>query len=210
MELILLLLLIITICSLIRIEHFANQSPSLLNQMKTLVDEDTNMSADLDEKHQEIIDKIKNFNAETTQFETEINRLNTTDIPNLRKELNINEPQLLPCKSQYMARIEVIKKDELQKILNDTTNCSQEKIKYIKQKSEYESKLGKITFDKMQITNQIESLRATYKSILEEYEKKQKELDTLKSTYNGLQQNLSSQRSKFNSCVASRAAMPIR
>ena len=191
MELIILLILIIIACSLIRIEHFES--------------DDT----DLEQKHQEILDKIKSFNEQSKQFEDETLRLNTNDVPNIQKEIDQNEPSLQPCKAKYLSRVEVIKRDELQKIVNDTANCNKDKIKYIKQQSDYSNKLGKIKFDKMRITTEIESLRATYKSILEDLEKTQKELSDLKTTYNNAQNNLNTLKTKFNNCIKLKASMPM-
>lgn len=173
-----------------RIEHFES--------------EDT----DLEEKYQEIVDKIKKFNEESKILEDEMIKLNT-DIPNIQKEIDQNEPLLTPCKAKYISRIEVIKKDESQKIVNDTSTCNQDKVKYVKQQVDYTGKLGKINIDKMQITSQIESLRATYKSISEDYDKKQKELLDLKTTYNNLQTNLNNLKNKYDNCIKLKASMPI-
>lgn len=179
-------------CSLIRIEHFAEENTYL------------------DDKNQEIIDKIKKFNEESTQFENETMALNTKDIPNIQKNIDINEPLLPSCKSKYTSRVQVIKQDEIQKLATDTSKCNQDKVKYVKDQLDYGAKLGNMKFDKMQITSQIDSLRATYKSILDDYEKKQKDLADLKTNNDNVQNTLNNLKNKYDNCIKLKASMPFQ
>jgi len=127
-------------------------------------------SDSIDDRNQNILEKIKTLNDNTNQLNKEINDLQTNLIPKANKKIKDNEDKLRTSQKMYNDNIEGAIKKSIIDIQQEQVKCQEDKKTVDDELMYNKSKMGELNFSIMNINNDMPNKKNDLDRVTKEYD----------------------------------------